>query len=841
MQTLIKYVSFITFICLLNIQTVSSQIVYIKDWPKTSSKILAEYNKRLPLKDSVTGKDYSFKTFLNEINTSVSYYYLTIGGKQRKIHRDSLLEYIQPKIDRCIEAYSQTPDEGFEDIEEGLKKSIFSEIKSLQIEKEKGDLYVENVNSLKLKNSIINLPDSKAKVWLLLQFSDLQIKNKTYEQQVNLYNSEAKLIAEKITDVYDRGKAYTYIGNFSLKYEVNDVALEMYYKAKKYFYHCKRDSIVKYTEQGHLDEKIADIFAQRKYKTNQVKNISYRASAGSYYLAAKDTERLELCTMNILSSWVYLKYDLSGDKEIDAKEELQLLRGLGEWYRNYREQDSIIGQSEADSWGLFSVATILRAQKKYESALNYYLEALMNLTNINAPKHLHRSIINVSFAYALLGKERLSNKYLDWAQSIAKKTNSTSDFLWNALNKSYNYFYLKKYDSALLLANRIQFDTALLRILPNPFYNQFIGFVYSIKNQLLDSLRLDSARLYQSYYQNNLNSYLEEYFRLSQIEAKESQDWLTDIKDDQIETEIQSKIGIQKTAQIQKAADKDTRVILIIVFGAILLIGLILYLFVREQNKKRIKEKERQAQEEELRRVDAERENLIKSLKLQVQQGMNHEFSSFTKQVLVLAEERKKELETSPDLKNTPGELFDNIIKTLTAISSYISKYHSSTQNEITDICDEIDMSRSFLAVFEIEQKLQGRISIINEITDEFVLQHLPLPSHFLNNFIMNSIKYGLKGGHTKHLDINIRSYETEDHGYTVEIEDNGCGINYAKSITTNTKKESTGFNWAKDLAYKFNKNDLGYSIDFSDNLILDKSDTGLGSGTLVIINFKRK
>lgn len=363
----------------------------------------------------------------------------------------------------------------------------------------------------------------------------------------------------------------------------------MYYTAKKHFYHCTKDSITKYIEQGYLDEKIANIFHQRNYRANRTKHLSYEASAISYYMAAKDTQRAGIAIMQTIAAWTYLRYDLSGDTALEPTFEIYFLRFLGEWYRNYRAQDSIMSQSEEDSWGLYSIATILRAEKKFDTSLNYYIEALMNVLDISALKHLQGSIINVSFAYALLGNKTLSNKYLDLNQSIAKKTNSGSDIFWNILNKSYNYYYLKEFDSALILANRIQFDTSLRTVLPHTFYNQLIGYVYGIKYKLLDSLRLDSARLYQSYSQNNLNSYLEEYSRLLQIEAKESQDWLSDIKDEDKNISDALNNGIIAGQKEKNRNDRAIRNYIIGGLGALLLLAFIFFYWKRKYDRKRAK------------------------------------------------------------------------------------------------------------------------------------------------------------------------------------------------------------------------------------------------------------
>ena len=119
------------------------------------------------------------------------------------------------------------------------------------------------------------------------------------------------------------------------------------------------------------------------------------------------------------------------------------------------------------------------------------------------------------------------------------------------------------------------------------------------------------------------------------------------------------------------------------------------------------------------------------------------------------------------------------------------------------------------------------------------------VPTHLLNNFIMNSLKHGLIGDEEEIqyvLDIKISALKTE-RGYAISIDDNGCGIEYTKSKKQNTRMESSGNDLAQNLIKVFNNFEgEEYLIVFSENQVFDKKhDLNDGKGTKVILQFIRK
>ena len=134
-------------------------------------------------------------------------------------------------------------------------------------------------------------------------------------------------------------------------------------------------------------------------------------------------------------------------------------------------------------------------------------------------------------------------------------------------------------------------------------------------------------------------------------------------------------------------------------------------------------------------------------------------------------------------------------------------------------------------------------VTINNNLHDDFVLNRLPVPSHFLNNFIMNSIRHGLKGENTLSMEIDINSYQTKN-GYIIEIIDTGCGINFTRSNNTENEFVSSGFGWARELIDIYNRsNSIRYLILFSNFSVTDNSDTWgkEEKGTKVTIEFIKK
>ncbi len=87
------------------------------------------------------------------------------------------------------------------------------------------------------------MPDTKEKVWLLLQFSILNRPLQSLQGNVDIICCDVRNRADLIPDLHERGKAYMYIGDFAAEHQSPNQALLMYYSAKENFYNCERDSL----------------------------------------------------------------------------------------------------------------------------------------------------------------------------------------------------------------------------------------------------------------------------------------------------------------------------------------------------------------------------------------------------------------------------------------------------------------------------------------------------------------------------------------------------------------------------------------------------------------------
>ena len=477
----------------------------------------------------------SINYFINERESMDS---LWFGKERRAVHIDSLLPIHKGYIDDFIyrsysyRSYSNNNKENYEFTTPPLK-SIYAKLQPFW------DLNYRyrNENRLpEIKNLITNLPNSKEKVSLFIQYGHLTITNETDRFNVADFCSNAETYAKKITNLYDRGMAYRYIGEFAAHYQISDSAIRLYYLARESIENCKIDLKRKYYEQGTLCDRLSNVFDQVHLQQASEKAEFYSLNASQYFEKSGQTNQAEMYDMFTISSNAYLWANFGSYHDND--QDLEILR---DWYNSFR------GNTQFDDYtnylGLFSIGSYLYGTNG-NIALRYYLESFYYATRGTYTTDITAVFENIISLYTFLGKNKLAIGYSDLQLYLAKGMNNNFEIYQALLRKGYTFYGLNNYDSALVYANRILFDTNLNKIFYPLFSNQLLEKASKLKYQTLDlykHINNDSARIYENKYTEYQTEHLKNLVDLVDIELKSINDWLTRSKDKVITSEKELK------------------------------------------------------------------------------------------------------------------------------------------------------------------------------------------------------------------------------------------------------------------------------------------------------------
>ena len=107
-----------------------------------------------------------------------------------------------------------------------------------------------------------------------------------------------------------------------------------------------------------------------------------------------------------------------------------------------------------------------------------------------------------------------------------------------------------------------------------------------------------------------------------------------------------------------------------------------------------------------------------------------------------------------------------------------------------------------------------------------------------MNNFIKNSVEHGSADDQQSEITIRLRS-TIIPKGYQIIVEDDGCGINFAKR--TGGTSTGLGLQLVNDAITAYNLTNREFKISFPKASIFDKEDKNMGRGTIVILEFLKK
>ncbi len=533
MLTLLRKIVLLIVVCVFLITSTLAQ----KNKKKSSSKTPLEISQTIPsLIDNENVLDY----FIREMQ-NVDYY--AFGGNDEKkrevVHIDSLLPQYKKYVDGFINRYSRQINAGKEELKREPFKIIYDKIGKLR----KINYKLRSIPELtEILKSIAYLPNSKEKVELLLEYSSLaSINNNTYYTVIYEFCYTVKEIADKVNNQYEKGKAYTSLGDFAFYYKIYDFALQMYYLARESFDNSNKDDKTKYYEQGLLCNSISKIFNEVRLQQATEKEQLYSVNASQYFEKSGHSGKAESVAMYTITTnaFLWVNFFQYNSTETSKNTNNLALEALRTWYRSFKE--NIKFEDESNYLGFCGIGIYLSGIDK-NIALRYYLQSLPYATFGSNTNQLIAILDNISSTYASLGRNDLAIGYSDLELYLTKKINDNFEFNKALLNKGLTFYELKEYDSALTYANKILFDTSLKIFYP-VFYDQLLEKASELKYLTLDLRKQnnDSARQYERTYIRYQTYNLQNLIKLVNVELKSINDWLTRSKDKVITNEKELK------------------------------------------------------------------------------------------------------------------------------------------------------------------------------------------------------------------------------------------------------------------------------------------------------------
>ncbi len=644
---------------------------------------------------------------------------------------------------------------------------------------------------------VTHLKESKAKVFLLLSYYKLTIPLIIDLTKLNQIFSNVYSQALNITDLEEKASAFEYLGDEFAEFQAPTLAISAYSVSHTFYYSLVIDSLSKFYYQGRICEKIARLFSysETDLVNSFQKQADYLLAAYEYYVRAEKRDEANYLRFELL---ICLNNINKSENANDIK--------------NYI-LNCVIGLRESsDNLFYYLCGSLLMKEKKLEAAKSFFLRSLVGLINKMAIKpdkksdylHLLNCIHAITKVYSLLGDKELAYSYALLEKSILLKNKDDEIFRRANINLAEFFLSSRMIDSAHIYLNAVLNNykcggRELFGLNDRVKTLKLMSEVYTSKNR-------DSAKYFYNCYSLSKDFLIEHYSILLYMASSSELSNLLSLKEFEVATEKYNYTILNSfTKKIVYQSNLYTTLLIIV---GIILIGLV-YLY------KRSKKKARQKQE---------------NLELQIA------YKNITSHDIFRLINRLPTLVNNFDKKFLDGSN-RNLLVQIKNITQYISKIHKSGRTETSSIKQQYEISKLYADVFK-QTSLPNdcSVSVYNEITDEYVLNHLPTPSLLINNFIKNSLEHGFADKSIKKLEIRISAVSSPD-SHVIYINDNGCGINYAKR---NGGTQGEGIKLAKNIVRAFNKRKNQYHILFDSDSIWDKSEKGEGRGTNVKIEFKK-
>lgn len=443
------------------------------------------------------------KYFIDYASTS-KYFTFTYGGTQlgKHMHIDSLLPIYMTLID-SIAIKNKEEFEGYGDyIETGIIKKVHDKI-ALEYAKPIKDRQKEILSEI--LDSINQMPASKEKVDLVLQYAILELNSESYYENLSNAYYHSEDIVSLIASPYQQAKAYSYIGDFAKDYKDEWTAAQMYFKALFYLEYSTISEQLKDTKRGLIYQKVSDLFYFQNDINSLQKNLQYLYDADNYFRKAKSWDNVNTNWAYIFSNEAYLSsfYNRGDTSFYFNSLDSSTLSQLYSWFSYYRE---FTYSAEINYLGFYGVATILKQQGKLKEALYFYQRALTHALFTHKIRTIGQAIWSITNISQLLGDREKVKDYEKLRFYLAKKCESYWEYDKATLTVADNFFAVKQYDSALIYINKFQFDTLAKSYYYPPDYAELYSWAINTKLTILESLKSDSVK----HYSNEMYSQKEE-------------------------------------------------------------------------------------------------------------------------------------------------------------------------------------------------------------------------------------------------------------------------------------------------------------------------------------------
>lgn len=627
---------------------------------------------------------------------------------------------------------------------------------------------------------------------LLFYFSAaLPIINKNLDA---LYASA--LPDQSLVDVFNKLKVRVFIEHGIEYFFKSDYtnALQYYHKAlelalelndKVIISECNSEIGIVLKNQGKLDEAL-EYYEKALIVAEQGNDSSWTASClvniGNVY---KEKEYL------ILS----LEYYLKALKTLETLEHPRKIavcyQNIGELYGKQKDYDKALsyiykalelaeinGDKERMKACFLNIGYVLAQRKDYPGAREYYNKALDFYEESGYSHEMDDCYIMMGDAWLDEGEPQQALKfYLDAEKiSMQEEDFAVLSEVFSKMAKA--YFLLNKQDLALEYCNKC------LNLAQQTFSVEVLCNTHAI----LSDIYLSKEMLKQSLYHYKLHSHMKDsifnavkYRAMTEMEIK----YETEKKETQIALyEEQSRVHKLEITQ-------KNRLMLVIAFGAIMILIIIFLLY--RQGKMKAKQKAAVLEQKLLR------------------SQMNPHFI-FNSLVAIQSYIYKNEAVLAGDFLARFAELIRFALE--------------SSRNEFLSLDKEIRMMRIYLELQKLRFENLFDYSLI--VDEELEPESATIPPMFAQPFVENAIEHGLRHLESGGL-IEIRYQQLDECCVRITISDNGIGRAKANKIKKKTNHQSLAIDITRErleiLSGKFKRK---YSFKIRDLKDHDRNDAGV-------------
>lgn len=425
-----------------------------------------------------------------------------------------------------------------------------------------------NIEFKKLLNDIYNLPPSKEKILLLIKLSEKSLNNRNFYEETEVTYYKVKQIAESLSDTYEKAIAWLYIGNYLLFNQNSIDAISAYYLGREYIYNSKKPDSIKNNIQGYLCEQIAAVYSSETIPASILKSAEYSSLAFKYYKNYGDIDNAERTILNLLGNLLYHDNQVKSMYVDSLTHEYSLkmyCKALQKWLNEYDIRPS--NSNAINYYGAYCIGVICKNYGRLNTSINYFIEAFCHAIRHKNYNFIRASISNISSIYGQINEVEKSEQYIELLSFFEPEWKSISVFN-KSMQKVDTYRSIGKYETALQLINKVQFDTTLLNSFSPPDINKKYQQIYWIKTSILYALKNDSAHIYENYTHWNQEYYQNQFSQILMRESNSIREWLDrqgnrelSIREDLIKIkEENNRILLNKNILLDSLAKKNKKI-----------------------------------------------------------------------------------------------------------------------------------------------------------------------------------------------------------------------------------------------------------------------------------------